>query len=142
MRAITRGEGPKLLSLAPMRARKGRPRSRSCASGPTNGTVEGSAATSEVRGGRWRMARGSVESGLLLAWTGRSCKFVAGLEGQSERGISEGQIEQSHSTRAFLWGDRPHGRAGACTAGLGTFPGGFDPFKGWILPAHFASEIG
>jgi len=31
------GEGPKLPSLAPMRARKARPRSRSCVSGPTNG---------------------------------------------------------------------------------------------------------
>ena len=49
-----RGRRPKLLSLAPMRARKGRPpRSRSCASGPTKGTVGGSAATSGVRAGRW-----------------------------------------------------------------------------------------
>src|SRR5262245_56953456 len=49
--SMTTGEGPKLLSLAPMRARKGLPRVRSCASGPTKGTVAGSEATRGTRRG-------------------------------------------------------------------------------------------
>src|SRR5690606_15930150 len=46
------GDGPKPLSLAPMRARNGRPRARSCASGPTKGTVAGNRAASAVSAGR------------------------------------------------------------------------------------------
>ena len=41
MASRTVGEGPKRDSLAPRRAEKGRPRSRSWVSGPTKGTVEG-----------------------------------------------------------------------------------------------------
>src|SRR5688500_16187756 len=50
--ATTFGEGPKLFSLAPILARNGLPRTRSCASGPTNGTVAGSERTSGVSDGR------------------------------------------------------------------------------------------
>lgn len=50
--ATTDGAGPKQFSLAPMRALNGLLRVRSCASGPTNGTVEGSAPTSGVKLGR------------------------------------------------------------------------------------------
>src|SRR4029079_3106638 len=46
------GEGPNRLSLAPRRARNGRPRVRSCASGPTNGTEAGRLSTRAVNGGR------------------------------------------------------------------------------------------
>src|SRR5690606_27987967 len=46
--AITDGAGPNPLSLAPRRARNGRPLCRSCVSGPTKGTVEGSDAASAV----------------------------------------------------------------------------------------------
>ena len=44
--ATARGEGPKLLSLAPMRRRSCAPMRRSSASGGTNGTTAGRAATS------------------------------------------------------------------------------------------------
>jgi hypothetical protein len=57
-----RGEGPKTLSLAPMRARKGGPRARSCVSGPTKGTVAG-----RLRRGGWcggRSSRGRPARGL------------------------------------------------------------------------------
>ena len=54
--AATAGEGPKPLSLAPMRARKARPRVRSCVSGPTNGTVAGKDWTSGVGSGRLAIA--------------------------------------------------------------------------------------
>jgi hypothetical protein len=46
--AAAAGEGPKTLSFAPSRATKPRPRARSCASGPTNGTVDGNEAASGV----------------------------------------------------------------------------------------------
>jgi hypothetical protein len=42
MAAMALGEGPKTLSLAPMRARRGIPVRRMMVSGPTKGTVEGS----------------------------------------------------------------------------------------------------
>src|SRR5687767_301886 len=51
MAAIAFGLGPNGLSLAPSRARKGRPRPRSCASGPTKGTNGGMARTTGVRTG-------------------------------------------------------------------------------------------
>ena len=44
------GAAPNALSLAPSRARNGRPRARSSASGPTNGTLAGNSATIEVSG--------------------------------------------------------------------------------------------
>ena len=46
--SMTIGEGPKTFSLAPMRAVNGRPRPRSCVSGPTNGTVAGKLRTNGV----------------------------------------------------------------------------------------------
>ena len=49
--AITAGEGPNALSLAPTRARIGMPVWRSMASGPTNGTVSGSCDAMAVSGG-------------------------------------------------------------------------------------------
>jgi hypothetical protein len=48
MASMAFGEGPKTLSFAPMRARKGWPRLRSCASGPTKGTLAGREATRGV----------------------------------------------------------------------------------------------
>src|SRR4029079_2630330 len=52
MAASALGEGPNRLSLAPRRARNGRPRVRSCASGPTNGTKAGRLSTRAVKRGR------------------------------------------------------------------------------------------
>src|SRR5262245_32166974 len=49
--ATARGEGPNTLSLAPMRARKGRLRMRSWASGPRKGTVAGNPSISGVKRG-------------------------------------------------------------------------------------------
>ena len=46
------GDGPNTLSFAPIRARNARPRARSCASGPTKGTVAGSRSTMRVKRGR------------------------------------------------------------------------------------------
>ena len=73
MAAITDGAGPKLLSLAPMRARNGLPRVRSCASGPTKGTVSGNDWTSGVSGGRWamRMLHCEATGGTCTAGTPR-----------------------------------------------------------------------
>src|SRR5690606_29112000 len=48
---MTRGEGPKLLSLAPTRARMRMPLRRSSVSGATKGTVSGSACAMLVSGG-------------------------------------------------------------------------------------------
>ena len=45
MASIALGEGPNTFSLAPIRALNLRPIARSCASGPTNGTLAGSAST-------------------------------------------------------------------------------------------------
>lgn len=51
MAATAWGEGPNRLSFAPSRAAKRCPRARSCASGPTKGTVEGSDAARGVKRG-------------------------------------------------------------------------------------------
>ena len=48
---IAFGDGPKPLSFAPSRARNIIPEARSCASGPTNGTVCGKSTTVFVNGG-------------------------------------------------------------------------------------------
>src|SRR5215216_1574093 len=52
MAASAFGEGPNRLSLAPSRARKARPRARSCASGPVKGTKAGKLSTRVVKRGR------------------------------------------------------------------------------------------
>jgi hypothetical protein len=49
--SMARGDGPNTLSFAPMRARNGRPRMRSWASGPTKGTVAGRPAISGAKRG-------------------------------------------------------------------------------------------
>ena len=67
MRAMTRGDGPKLLSLAPMRARNGAAALALLRLRPDEGNGRGSAATSGVRGGRRRMAETRVERRFLLA---------------------------------------------------------------------------
>jgi hypothetical protein len=61
--AMALGEGPKTLSLAPMRARKGWPLARSCVSGPTKGTLAGREATRGV--GRGPVISGPCREGAL-----------------------------------------------------------------------------
>ena len=51
--ATADGAAPNALSLAPSRARNGRPRRRSSVSGPTNGTLAGRPSTIVVSGAVW-----------------------------------------------------------------------------------------
>ena len=56
------GDGPNTLSFAPMRARNGRPRIRSWASGPTKGTVAGRPAISGAKRGLGMEVRMSAQA--------------------------------------------------------------------------------